>query len=81
MSEYEKGDVVSTLALQPKTVSGKPILMILAVLFFVLALVSASRVLVTAHGVTQTGIVPCKTCGGKCACPKLLGSFTCGCPR
>lgn len=50
---------------------------LLALFFAALLVMSAAR------GVqpTEVKIVPCRTCAGKCACPALLGSPKCLCPR
>ena len=51
---------------------------IVAFLFVGLLTFSATRTMQVNLG--QTTLNPCKTCT-KCACPRLQGSISCGCPR
>jgi len=49
----------------------------LALLFAALIVMSAARSVQP----TEVKIVPCRTCEGKCACPVMMGSPKCLCPR
>ncbi len=69
---------MTAIAIRQRNDIGKFVLaLILAFIFVGLLTFSAAR---TASTLGQTGLNPCKTCG-KCACPRLQGSISCGCPR
>jgi hypothetical protein len=51
---------------------------VVALLFVALLMRSAART--APIGVNDVPLKPCSTCA-KCACPKILGSVSCGCPR
>lgn len=49
----------------------------LALLFAILLGWTARMVL----SIEPVPIVPCRSCGQKCSCPKLSGAIRCGCPE
>lgn len=70
---------MSTIAIRQSHDIGKFIVAgLIALLFVALLMMSAART--TRIGVNDVPLKPCSTCAA-CACPKILGSISCGCPR